>query len=52
MQDDYQNDIKRHSRVERIAMKKLHIGHVDPAQESIVVKVILIEHERISIHLA
>ncbi|MGG2140422.1 cell division protein FtsL [Symbiopectobacterium sp. RP] len=33
-----ENALGDHSRVERIATEKLHMGHVDPAQENIVVK--------------
>ena len=33
-----ENALGDHSRVERIAVEKLHMGHVDPAQENIVVK--------------
>ncbi|MGL9759918.1 MAG: cell division protein FtsL [Symbiopectobacterium sp.] len=33
-----ENALGDHSRVERIATEKLHMWHVDPAQENIVVK--------------
>ncbi|MGK2946716.1 MAG: cell division protein FtsL [Candidatus Malihini olakiniferum] len=33
-----ENALGDHSRVERIATEKLHMCHVDPAQENIVVK--------------
>lgn len=33
-----ENALGDHSRVERIATEKLHMTHVDPAQENIVVK--------------